>query len=144
MDFIDETGSHWQWVYDSLGRLTETLEEGPVTKTLTLETDYTYDLLDDLLSVNQKGASGDTARYRTFTYDSLSRLTERVQSGNHQERGRLYADIGTMEHGLHLRCEWECEQADGCARDRHQLHLRCDEPGDGQELYQRSGEYARR
>ncbi len=75
VDFYDETNGHWQWTYDALGRLTKTLENGPVTKTLTLETDYTYDPLDNLLSVNQKGASGDTPRYRTFTYDSLSRLT---------------------------------------------------------------------
>ncbi len=75
VDFIDETSSHWQWTYDSLGRLTKTLENDPVSGALTLETDYTYDLLADLLSVNQKGESGDAARYRTFTHDSLSRLT---------------------------------------------------------------------
>ena len=74
VDFIDETQSHWQWTYDSLGRLKKTLENDPVSGSLTLETDYTYDLLADLLSVNQLGASGNAARYRTFTYDSLSRL----------------------------------------------------------------------
>jgi RHS repeat-associated protein len=43
---------------------------------LNYETDYTYDALDNLLTVNQKGASANSAnwRARTFNYDSLSRL----------------------------------------------------------------------
>lgn len=40
----------------------------------TLETDYTYDPLGNLLTVNQNGVSGGVARKRSFTYDSLSRL----------------------------------------------------------------------
>ena len=76
MDFYDEDGSHWQRTSDAFGRLTKVLENDPAgSGALTLETDYTYDPLDNLTSVNQKGASGDTARYRTFLYDSLSRLT---------------------------------------------------------------------
>ena len=64
-----------------------------MSEALTLETDYTYDLLADLLSVNQLGASGDAARYRTFTYDSLSRLTnacnpETIKSGASVRRHR--------------------------------------------------------
>ncbi|HLJ26020.1 MAG TPA: RHS repeat-associated core domain-containing protein [Candidatus Angelobacter sp.] len=35
---------------------------------------YTYDVLGNLLSVNQKGDGSQAARVRTFTYDSLSRL----------------------------------------------------------------------
>ena len=42
--------------------------------TPTLQTDYNYDALGNLLSVNQNGASGETAHNRSFTYDSLSRL----------------------------------------------------------------------
>jgi RHS repeat-associated protein len=76
VDFYDEDKSHWQRTGDGLGRLTKVLENDPAgSGSLTLETDYTYDPLDNLLSVNQKGASGDTPRLRTFAYDSLSRLT---------------------------------------------------------------------
>ena len=75
VDFYDEDNSHWQWTSDSLGRLATTKENDPAgSGALTLVTNYTYDLLGDLLSVNQNGASGDTARVRTFAYDGLSRL----------------------------------------------------------------------
>jgi RHS repeat-associated protein len=62
---------------DALGRLTQVVED-PVT--LKFETDYTYDALNDLLTVNQKGGSTNSAlwRARTFAYDSLSRLTQAV------------------------------------------------------------------
>ncbi len=76
IDYYDEDNSHWQWTNDALGRLTKTKENDPGgSGSLTLETDYTYDPLGNLHSVNQIGASGDTPRYRTFIYDSLSRLT---------------------------------------------------------------------
>ena len=59
VDFYDEDNSHWQWTSDSLGRLTTTKENDPAgSGTLTLVTNYTYDLLGDLLSVNQNGALG--------------------------------------------------------------------------------------
>src|SRR5439155_11213901 len=40
-------------------------------------TDYQYDYLDNLTRVDQKGNDANSAnwRTRTFTYDSLSRLT---------------------------------------------------------------------
>jgi YD repeat-containing protein len=41
---------------------------------LDYETDYGYDVQNDLLSVNQKG-DGSSSRTRSFVYDSLSRLT---------------------------------------------------------------------
>jgi len=76
VDFYDEDNSHWQWTSDALGRLTTAKENDPAgSGTLSLVTNYTYDPLDNLLSVNQIGASGDTPRYRTFAYDSMSRLT---------------------------------------------------------------------
>lgn len=71
----DEVGHLAQHVSDGLGRLTAVVEQLPSGTNLGLETDYTYNALDDLLSVNQKGVSGvDTARTRQFSYDSLSRL----------------------------------------------------------------------
>jgi RHS repeat-associated protein len=75
VNFHDEDGSQWQWQRDGLGRLTQTLENDPAgSGALTLETDYAYDPLDNLTSVTQKGASGDTPRIRSFIYDGLSRL----------------------------------------------------------------------
>jgi len=40
------------------------------------ETDYAYDALDDLIQVQQKGGTTNSAQWRTrtFTYDSLSEL----------------------------------------------------------------------
>jgi RHS repeat-associated protein len=76
VDYEDETGRHWQRISDGLGRLTAVMEPEAST-TPSLETDYTYNGLDDLLQVDQwggaKGSTGD--RVRAFLYDSLSRLT---------------------------------------------------------------------
>ena len=59
--------------FDGLGRLTTGWED---PAGLNYETDYTYDALDNLLTVNQKGGSTNSVnwRTRTFTYDSMSRL----------------------------------------------------------------------
>jgi len=53
-----------------LGRLTQVVEPGGLT------TQYSYDSLNNLLSVSQLGnaTNGDTPRTRSFSYDSLSRL----------------------------------------------------------------------
>jgi hypothetical protein len=42
------------------------------------ETDYQYDALDNLTQVYQKGGDSDSSKWRprSFTYDSLSRLTQ--------------------------------------------------------------------
>jgi YD repeat-containing protein len=73
--FKDEAGHQWQRTYDALGRLIQVLEP-PNPSGVVAETDYTYDLLDNLTRVDQwggpKGSSGE--RVRTFTYDALSRL----------------------------------------------------------------------
>jgi RHS repeat-associated protein len=55
--------------YDGFGRLTGVWEDPGSSPHLNYETDYQYDLLDNLTSVTQSGS-----RQRTFTYDSLSRL----------------------------------------------------------------------
>jgi RHS repeat-associated protein len=76
VDFSDENGNHWQRSYDGLGRLGSVMEpNGSASSTPTLETDYGYNALDDLLSVNQIGLKTETAHQRLFVYDSLSRLT---------------------------------------------------------------------
>lgn len=74
--FTDENGNQWQRTSDALGRLTKVLEPNGSNKTPSMETDYTYDALGNLLNVGQwggpSGSSGE--RVRTFNYDSLSRL----------------------------------------------------------------------
>jgi RHS repeat-associated protein len=65
----DEAGNQRTSTNDGLGRLTVVLE-APNYSSYNYQTLYTYDALNDLLSVNQTGSS----RTRTFTYDSLSRL----------------------------------------------------------------------
>jgi len=69
----DQAGKSRKSVSDGLGRLTQVFED---PAGLNYETDYAYDALDNLLSVNQKGGSTNSAQWRTrtFTYDSLSRL----------------------------------------------------------------------
>lgn len=74
VDSTDEVGNHMQYVSDALGRLRAVMEPNPSSGTLALETDYTYNGLGNLTNVNQKGASGNTARTRTFSYDTFSRL----------------------------------------------------------------------
>jgi len=70
----DQAGKSRKSVTDGLGCLTQVFED-PAGQNF--ETDYAYDALDNLLNVNQKGGSTTSAnwRTRTFTYDSLSRLT---------------------------------------------------------------------
>lgn len=69
----DEAGKARKSCSDSLGRLIQVFED---PNNSAFETDYTYDALDNLLTVNQKGGSSVSSnwRTRTFTYDSLSRL----------------------------------------------------------------------
>ncbi len=70
----DEAGNSRESCVDGLGRLTGVWEDPGSSPHLNYETDYSYDALNNLLSVTQKGSNGTNARVRTFTYDSLSRL----------------------------------------------------------------------
>jgi RHS repeat-associated protein len=74
VDSYDEAGVHHQHTSDALGRLTKVMELGTSSAPLSLQTNYTYDPLGNLTSVVQHGATGETARSRSFQYDSLSRL----------------------------------------------------------------------
>ena len=88
--FQDEAGSRWSRSTDGLGRLVKVLEPSSSSRSPSIETDYGYDALDNLLSVNQKGASGETAHTRAFTYDSLSRL---VQAYNPESGWTCYGTV---------------------------------------------------
>jgi RHS repeat-associated protein len=69
----DERGKKRTSCLDALGRLIQVFED---PSGLNYETDYGYDVLDNLISVTQKGGATSTQwRTRSFTYDSLSRLT---------------------------------------------------------------------
>jgi RHS repeat-associated protein len=74
---IDQAGKSRKSVTDGLGRLTQVFED---PAGLNYETDYAYDALNNLLTVNQKGGDPNSAnwRTRTFTYNSLSQLTQAV------------------------------------------------------------------
>jgi YD repeat-containing protein len=72
IDSVDETGRHWQRSSDSFGRLL-TVMEPDGSNNPSIETDYSYDAMNDLLSVNQSGAGGGAVT-RTFAYDSLGQL----------------------------------------------------------------------
>jgi len=67
----DEAGKSRKSCVDGLGRMTGVWED---PSNLNYPTTYTYDALNNLLSVTQNGNNGANARLRTFTYDSLSRL----------------------------------------------------------------------
>ena len=59
------------------------------------ETDYSYDALDNLLTVTQKGSSPSNARTRSFTYDGLSRQT----IASNPESGQVtygYDNVGNL------------------------------------------------
>ena len=70
----DEAGKSRKSCSDGLGRLTGVWED---PAGLNYETDYGYDALGNLLTVNQIGDNSEP-RGRSFTYDSLSRLLRAV------------------------------------------------------------------
>lgn len=84
VDFQDGDGNDWQRTSDSFGRLVQVFEPNGTSRTPSIETDYTYNGLNDLVSVNQIGNSlSETPRSRIFSYDSLGEL----QSSNNPETG---------------------------------------------------------
>lgn len=90
----DEAGNQRTSVTDGLGRLIQVFEN---PSGLNYETDYAYDVFGNLLSVNQKGGSTTSSnwRTRTFTYDSLSRLT----SAANPESGTITITYGYDANG---------------------------------------------
>ncbi len=92
IDTTDEAGNHWQHVSDVFGRLTQVVEPNGAATTPSIETDYSYDVLNDLLSVNQWGGGynccSSSKRYRSFTYDALGRL---ISAGNPETGTATYS-----------------------------------------------------
>jgi len=74
--YQDENLNKWSRTYDAQGRLTAVLEPNGLSQTPSMETDYSYDALNNLTSITQwGGAYGSSgAKTRSFSYDSLSRL----------------------------------------------------------------------
>ena len=85
VDFTDEMGHHSQSVSDALGRMIALMEPDSNNRP-TIETDYQYDVLDNLTRVDQLGGtSGGGDHVRRFGYDGLSRL----QSSSNPETGDI-------------------------------------------------------
>jgi RHS repeat-associated protein len=85
--YTDEAGNQWARTTDALGRLKKVLEPNGAATVPSMETDYTYDTLNNLTCVEQHGGVSGTGcssassndatsawRVRRFSYDSLSRL----------------------------------------------------------------------
>ena len=90
--FQDENGNQWQRIADAFGRLTTVMEPSGNASAPSMETDYTYDPLNNLTSVIQWGGSSNpAARSRQFSYDSLSRL---VQALNPETGWTCYGTTG--------------------------------------------------
>lgn len=98
--FADENSNQRQNTMDALGRLTQVLEPNGSSQTPSLETDYKYDALNNLTSVTQWGgvSGSSSARTRSFSYDSLSRL---IQSSNPETGVVCYGTLssGTVPNG---------------------------------------------
>jgi RHS repeat-associated protein len=77
---VDEATKKRQSWADAFGRTIE-VDEPDSTGTLSLATCYTYNTVDNLTKVEQKGGSTDPTQWRTrtFNYDSLSRLTSATE-----------------------------------------------------------------
>lgn len=73
VDYADEKGNVWEHTTNSLEQLISVVEPNGSSQTPSMETDYSYDALNDLISANQNG-TGSGTRTRSFTYDSLSQL----------------------------------------------------------------------
>ncbi len=92
----DQAGKTRKSCSDALGRLIQVFEPNSANA-LVNETDYQYDVLNNLLRVDQKGNDANAANWRTrlFTYNSLSQLL----TSNNPESGTLtytYNDDGTL------------------------------------------------
>jgi RHS repeat-associated protein len=79
IDSYDEVRNHWRRTYNAADWLTQVKEPPGTTASAaapTLETDYSYDTLGNLLRVDQWGGPSGSANdhVRQFAYDGVSRL----------------------------------------------------------------------
>src|SRR5882672_9033312 len=83
----DQAGRARSSQTDALGRLSTVLEDPGTSPHLNYDTEYQYDVLGNLLRVDQKGGDLNSAnwRTRTFTYNSLSQLL----TANNPESGTI-------------------------------------------------------
>jgi YD repeat-containing protein len=104
--FTDENGNQWQRTSDVLGRLIKVLEPTGSSQAATIETDYSYDLLGNLIGVTQCGAAcpASGAVNRQFSYDSVSRL---VQSYNPETGWTCYGTSGAIPNGANCRSGYD-------------------------------------
>jgi len=96
--FTDEVFNEWQRVFDGVGQLRRVLEPGGTVQASaaqapTLETDYSYDALGNLLLVSQCGGAcpSTTTVARSFSYDGLSQL---IQAFNPETGWTCYGTTG--------------------------------------------------
>ena len=81
VDTQDESGNQWQRSFNGLGQMIQVEEPNGTSAAPTMETDYTYDVLNNLMSVTQQGnnaANTSGTRVRSFTYNSLSQLVTSI------------------------------------------------------------------
>jgi len=84
-EVTDPAGKKRRLTYDGLGRLVEVREDP--SGSLNYITEYTYNELDKLTEVKQKGTGGSgTQQTRTFTYDSLGRM---LSADNPEDSGDI-------------------------------------------------------
>src|SRR5882672_1004679 len=83
----DQAGNARKNQMDAVGRLTTVLEDTGTSPHLNYETDYQYDVLGNLLRVDQHGGDSNSGNWRTrlFTYNSLAQLL----TANNPESGTI-------------------------------------------------------
>ena len=64
----------WTQSTDGLGHVVKVVEPNSVGSTGGAETDYVYNALGNMTNATQTGVNGETARTRSFSYNTLSRL----------------------------------------------------------------------
>ena len=95
VDITDEDGHHSQHADDALGRLTSVMEPSPTSGALSLETDYGYDALNNLVSVTQWGGPYGSTGARTRSF-----------SGSWQETGKVCVLRGFLNLGPSRGIGW--------------------------------------
>jgi YD repeat-containing protein len=84
----DEAGKARKSCVDGLGRMTQVFED---PSGLNYETDYSYDALGNLFSVNQKGGTTDSTKWRTRTFSSYDGLSRLLTASNPENGTVTYA-----------------------------------------------------